>query len=220
MEKTILTKEQQIAISEIGKTELISANFYLTGGTALSEFYLYHRFSDDLDFFTAAETFPQIEIEALVERIRKAIKADEVNYRRLYDRRIFFLQYGGGELKVEFTQYPFTAINPRKKQKGIFVDSLDDIIANKWMALMDRVEAKDFVDFYFIIKEKQIELRAIRDLVKRKFNFSLDASTIGSELAKVRLLDKLPKMIKPLELGKLKTFFADQSKSLEKEIFE
>lgn len=28
-----------------------TADFYLTGGTALSRFYLHHRFSDDLDFF-------------------------------------------------------------------------------------------------------------------------------------------------------------------------
>ena len=29
--------------------------FYLTGGTALAEFYLGHRLSFDLDFFTAEE---------------------------------------------------------------------------------------------------------------------------------------------------------------------
>ena len=30
-------------------------SFYLTGGTALSAFYLRHRRSDDLDFFTSTE---------------------------------------------------------------------------------------------------------------------------------------------------------------------
>lgn len=219
MGQTILTKEQLGALAEIGKSD-IAKLFYLTGGTALSEFYLRHRFSDDLDFFTDAESFPQIEVEALVEKIRAAIGASDVNYRRLYDRRIFFFPCETGELKIEFTYYPFSSINPREKHSGILVDSFEDIVAGKWMALMDRIEAKDFVDFYFLIKEKKISLGAIRKLVKQKFNLSLEAATMGSELAKVRALDKLPRMIKPLTLDELKIFFADQSKSLEGELFK
>jgi len=220
MEQTILTKEQLAAIEEIKKSPVIAPIFYLTGGTALSEFYLRHRFSDDLDFFTDAAAFPQIEVEALVKKIQTAIGAGDINYRRLYDRRIFFLPYSSGELKIEFTYYPFQPLNPRERHNEMLVDSFEDIVAGKWMALMDRVEPKDFVDFYFIIKEKQLSLGFIRDLVKKKFNLSLEASTIGSELAKVRLLNNLPKMLKPLTLEELKTFFADQSKSLESELFK
>jgi hypothetical protein len=32
--------------------EVFARSFYLTGGTALAAFYLFHRYSDDLDFFT------------------------------------------------------------------------------------------------------------------------------------------------------------------------
>jgi len=219
MEQTILTKEQQVALKEIENSELIRQLFYLTGGTALSEFYLKHRFSDDLDFFTNEANFPQIEVEALVEKIKEAIGAKEANYRRLYDRRIFFLPYAIGELKIEFTYYPFLPIMPREKKGLILVDSFSDIVAGKWMALMDRIEPKDFIDFYFIIKEKKITLADIRSLVNKKFNITLEASTIGSELAKVRTIDKLPNMIKPLTLEELKVFFADLSKNLEGELF-
>ena len=220
MEQTILTKEQLKALEEIRKSEIIAKTFYLTGGTALSEFYLKHRFSDDLDFFTDAEEFPQVEVEALIEKIRLALGADAANYRRLYDRRIFFLPYGNVELKIEFTYYPFLPINPREKHDSILVDSFEDIVVGKWMALMDRIEAKDFVDFYFIIREARVSLKSIRDLVNKKFHILLEAATIGSELAKVRNLDKLPKMAKPLTLDELKAFFADQSKSLENELFQ
>lgn len=219
MEQTILTKEQLRALEEIGKSD-IAKFFYLTGGTALSEFYLRHRFSDDLDLFTDAEEFPQLAVETLIEKIRAAIGASAINYRRLYDRRIFFLAYRAGELKIEFTYYPFSPINSREKHNSIMVDSFEDIVAGKWMALMDRIEPKDFVDFYFIFKEKNISLETIRSLVRKKFNLSLEAATIGSELAKARLLDKLPNMIKPLTLDELKQFFIDQSKSLSGEIFE
>lgn len=37
------------------KSRVITDNFYLTGGTALSEFYLQHRLSEDLDFFSEQE---------------------------------------------------------------------------------------------------------------------------------------------------------------------
>ena len=220
MEQTILTKVQLLALDEIRKSEFIAGTFYLTGGTALSEFYLRHRFSDDLDFFTDLGDFPQIEVEALIGKMRLVLGASDINYRRLHDRRIFFLNCdGSGELKIEFTYYPFSPIKERARINGILVDSFEDIVAGKWMALMDRIEAKDFVDFYFIIKEKNISLGEIRKLVNKKFNLSLEASTIGSELAKVRNLDRLPNMIKPLTLEALKIFFADQAKGLTKDIF-
>ncbi len=40
---------------EIWATLPEQSQFYLTGGTALAEFYLGHRFSFDLDLFTAEE---------------------------------------------------------------------------------------------------------------------------------------------------------------------
>jgi predicted nucleotidyltransferase component of viral defense system len=50
----ILTTFQVEFIRAFSKTSLKDA-FFLTGGTALSEFYLQHRISDDLDFFTEEE---------------------------------------------------------------------------------------------------------------------------------------------------------------------
>ena len=47
----VLTKFQEKLLREISVTP-IKDNFFLTGGTALSAFYLRHRFSEDLDFFT------------------------------------------------------------------------------------------------------------------------------------------------------------------------
>lgn len=46
---SFLTPFQQIVLSKIHN---YLSKFYLTGGTALSEFYLKHRYSVDLDFFT------------------------------------------------------------------------------------------------------------------------------------------------------------------------
>ena len=47
----ILTELQKRFLSEIAKSSL-RESFFLTGGTALSAFFLEHRLSEDLDFFT------------------------------------------------------------------------------------------------------------------------------------------------------------------------
>jgi hypothetical protein len=51
----ILTEGQKAVIRPIARS-LLRQEFFLTGGTALSAFYLQHRYSDDLDFFTCAGT--------------------------------------------------------------------------------------------------------------------------------------------------------------------
>lgn len=43
------TDIQRKLLIDLSKNELIRNNFFLTGGTALSVFYLHHRVSDDLD---------------------------------------------------------------------------------------------------------------------------------------------------------------------------
>ena len=51
MEQTVLKDWQKRAIDFIfSRSEL--NDFYLTGGTALAGYYLNHRISDDLDFFS------------------------------------------------------------------------------------------------------------------------------------------------------------------------
>jgi len=68
MEKTILTSKQ-LEFLELVKVESeITKRFYLTGGTALSEFYLKHRLSEDIDLFTKEEEVDQKLIEAYLKK--------------------------------------------------------------------------------------------------------------------------------------------------------
>lgn len=55
MAKSILTPGQKSILSALSEDKLFSINFCLTGGTALSEYYLHHRLSEDLDFFSENE---------------------------------------------------------------------------------------------------------------------------------------------------------------------
>jgi len=51
MEQTILSKNQKKLLVAIANSKMVTDNFVLSGGTALAEYYLHHRLSEDLDFF-------------------------------------------------------------------------------------------------------------------------------------------------------------------------
>ena len=53
--QTILSDNQINLLNILAVKEEICHDFYLTGGTALAEFYLHHRYSEDLDFFSENE---------------------------------------------------------------------------------------------------------------------------------------------------------------------
>ena len=80
MEQTILNSFQKKTLDVFKKTSL-SKKFYLSGGTALAEVYLHHRYSEDLDFFTSEElNFNELEkfsnLVAKSNNIQKDLKTE------------------------------------------------------------------------------------------------------------------------------------------------
>ena len=55
-------------------SESFAPDFYLTGGTALSRFYLNHRLSDDIDLFTQNQQIDFSHVNSLVLRILDKLK--------------------------------------------------------------------------------------------------------------------------------------------------
>lgn len=190
--------------------------FYLTGGTALAAFYLHHRFSDDLDFFSYEKIDP-IFVHDLANKIKNLIGALEMRFSRLYDRyQFFYLIDKNEEIKIEFTKYPFLQVEPMKVFNGLYVDSERDIAINKLAAILDRFDPKDFVDLYFLLPK--FPLGELRKGIEIKFGIKVEPIFLGSELSKVRRVEALPKMIKPLTIEELKEFFSSEIKKLSSEI--
>ena len=210
MEQTILTTLQQQVLSLVNQAPEMK-HFYLSGGTALAAFYLHHRFSDDLDFFTDEDPNP-MAIEAIVKSIAQTIGTSGTRYEKLHDRRMFFLKTNDGELKLEFTKYPFVQLDPIEMIDGARVDSLRDVSANKLAALIDRFDPKDFVDLYFILQHTS--LKDVRRDTEQKFGLKLSSLFLGGELAKVKRVEALPRMIKPLTTDELRAFFTNQARQL------
>lgn len=215
MGQKILTDYQERALFWLANRDGFS-EFYLSGGTALAAYYFEHRYSDDLDFF-AFEKPNTLELHAIAQELKSALGATEVRYERLRDRNMFFFLCADGELKIEFTQYPFRQMEVAQEKNGIRVDSLRDIAANKLATLLDRFDPKDFVDLYYIFRERG--LAEVRRDVETKFGIKADPVFIGGEFMKVRRIEALPRMILPLTKEELKSFFLEQVKMLAPEVF-
>ena len=216
----VLTEHQKILLKHFGEFPGAS-KFYVTGGTALSAFYLRHRLSEDLDFFTGDE----VEIEPILAFLKSLPEIQDLNLERKFDRKIFMIRYGETEsLRVEFTKYPFKTIRPFKKVEGIQVDSILDILANKLMASTDRKDIKDYVDIYFILKEcPELSIDEMIEKTEQKFGvkglgYILQGRFLECPEKGVELLN----MMKKCQGKKMATFFKGLArrlirKSIEKE---
>ena len=216
MRKKILTEKQELLISHL--PEEIQTNFYLTGGTALSAFYLGHRLSEDMDFFTDAEE-KMAPIEFLTGIIRSLPSLDHLHFERLFDRRIFVATFKDNQiLKVEFTSYPFKSLDDRLRVGKLVVDSLLNLITGKLFAMADRFDPKDFVDLYFVLKNKGLKLEILIKLTEERFDVK------GLEFVipeRILLVDRiaprdLPVMVEKLDLDEMKGYYLQEATRLVK----
>ncbi|MFA5946232.1 MAG: nucleotidyl transferase AbiEii/AbiGii toxin family protein [Patescibacteria group bacterium] len=211
MEQTLLTDRQRAVLLAVSHEPGL-AEYYLSGGTALSAYHFQHRISDDLDFFTVNPPDKQFLL-SFVQKLRGELNAQDVRFEHLYDRNLYFLTFADGyELKLEFTRYPFPRLDPSAPQNGMVIDSLRDIAANKLMAMLDRFDPKDFVDMYFLLQERKLD--DVRADAQKKFAVKISEVFLGGELAKVSRVEALPKMLKPLTVPELKRFFSERAREL------
>jgi predicted nucleotidyltransferase component of viral defense system len=126
---------------------------YLTGGTALSRFYLQHRHSDDLVFFANNEdSFATLALKArnkLADTFN--LSADKSLQSESFLR--IWIEDLGQELKIEFVNDVAFRWGKSHLVSGIPVDNPGNILANKLTALVGRDEPKDVFDIIAIAGE-------------------------------------------------------------------
>ena len=202
----ILTNFQEGLIKELSQTRL-KDNFFLTGGTALSVFYLEHRYSEDLDFFT--ET-PNVVVSVLpaLEAIQQKMSVS-VQARRTFETFIeIIVESKEGEMTIlHFAQDSPYRLKPTiyNEKYGIYIDNSLDISCNKFSALFDRHDMKDFVDIFFIDKEI-MKFEEVFSFAKKK-HIGMDEYWLAQALRCINDLTVLPRMIKPVSLDELRDFF-------------
>jgi predicted nucleotidyltransferase component of viral defense system len=150
------------------------ANFYLTGGTALSRIYYHHRYSDDLDFFLNAAPDYQAQRSAVLAALKDAgFWWDETTPDEFIVAESFLM------IKVHWTQSDATLkldfVNDLAAHFGGLVesplypriDSPRNIISNKLGAIF-RYEAKDIADIWALARHENFIWREIFQEAQQK----------------------------------------------------
>lgn len=207
------TQEQKIILDVIAQVEYFRSSFYFTGGTALSYFYLQHRYSEDLDFFSDSK----FDNEVILSLIEKWSKEYGFTYSSNFAEVVymFFLKFKNNtKLKVDFAYYPYKRLEKGTMINNITVDSLTDIAVNKLLTITQRADVKDFVDYYFL--REKYSVWDLLEGVKVKFGQKIEPLLLSSDFLKVEDFEYLPRMIKPLTLDELKSFFRQEAKKISK----
>jgi predicted nucleotidyltransferase component of viral defense system len=209
----ILTPLQRQTLVLIGQSSLVNS-FYLTGGTALAAFYLYHRYSVDLDFFTP-DPVAVARVPSMIKEISQKLEAS-VTFTRTLDTFLeCFLRSSEGErVQMDFALDSPYRLEPTHLDQDlqINIDNVTDIACNKLSALFDRAEPKDFIDVYFLCQEL-FSFEQLLTLAKQK-HIGLDDYWLAIALRRVEGVELLPRMIKPVSIDQLKEFFLNKAKDL------
>ncbi|PIQ73887.1 hypothetical protein COV58_00020 [Candidatus Roizmanbacteria bacterium CG11_big_fil_rev_8_21_14_0_20_36_8] len=212
-----LTAEQDAVFHSLIQDPYLRDKYYFTGGTALSAFHLYHRYSEDLDFFT---TKP-LEKERILQLLQSLSKSLSFTFdTQSHDVTLInILTFKDDKtLKVDFASYPYPILQPPSIYKGFQIDSTRDITANKLTCINQRSEVKDFVDLYFLLKEWNIWDASYG--YETKFSRRFEPFLFSSDLSIIEDFKTLPRMIKPITLDELKVFYLNLAKELVKDSVE
>lgn len=213
MGKVNFTPLQKLVFDRFSQNQVLREKFYFTGGTALSVFYLNHRESEDLDFFSV-ENYNDEPIIEFIKNISSDLKTTS-KITKIEHTRIFELEKNKKRvIKIDFAYYPYPRLEKGKAYQNVSIDSLRDIGTNKLQTIIQRTEVKDFVDLYFLLKE--FTIWDLMYAVEKKFRLEMDLLLISVLFSKVEDFNYLPKMLTPLTLPDLKKFFLDKAKEVAK----
>jgi|SRR3989344_6203840 len=212
--QSILSLNQKKILEIISGEKTVCNNFYLTGGTALAEFYLHHRLSEDLDFFSEEEFDPQ-SISVFFKKIQKKAGVKKVSYEQSFNRNIYILELENDHIKTEFTYYPFPRIEVKKKIGDLNIDSLYDIAVNKLFTIYQKPRSRDFIDLFCILqKNKEWNIDDFARQAQVKFDHYINPLQLSAQFVKAEELKDYPRMLIEIKELDWQQFFMDKAKEL------
>lgn len=214
----ILTKHQRALLKAVGENKALTKNFYLTGGTPLAAFYLHHRYSEDLDFFSEKEVDPRA-LHAFFKTQKHRLGITKVDFEQSYNRNLFFVHFGKAVVKTEFTYFPFPRIEKGPKQYEVSCDSLLDIAVNKLFTIYQRTKMRDYIDLYCICQKKNYTIAELLKKARVKFDWHIDPLQLGAQFVKANITSDPPRMLKKISKKDWQNFFIEEAKKLGPKIF-
>lgn len=219
-ETSILTPHQKAVLEVIARESYFAARFYFGGGTALAEFYLQHRLSEDLDFFAEVQEVNPVAVLRFLQAQSRALHIEKIETSRVLGLHTFFLHFYDHEvLKVDFSYYPFPKIESGAHFYDLEVESVRDIAVDKVHTVAIKPRARDFIDIYFIVREKGYRLGDLLLQAKAKFDWDISALDLGARFLEGAEMTDYPRMLKAINHHEWKEFFVEEAKKLKKEVF-
>ena len=167
----------------------VQTSFYLTGGTCLHRFHVEQRFSDDLDLFTSDNNLYREDVRALTNGLRQAGIAFHIEV----DTRDFVRMFVEHALKIDMVNDRVYRLGTNQPgPRGIVLDSISNIAANKICAIMGRDEPKDVFDLYAIFKTSETDWPTIITAAHKKCAWDMESLELRLQSFPLNLLDLLP----------------------------
>jgi len=195
----ILTPLQRAVLDAVFAEEVFAQSFYLTGGTALAAWYLFHRYSDDLDLFTNDHSLELVwpTLQRILPALGFAVESRTPQFIRL--------RHPEG-LRVDVVHdVPFRVGVP-VRQGAWLVDTLENITLNKVAAIQGRLDVKDYVDLYLLLKDDPQRILTWLSQATQK-DASIEPFLWSRLIGDVETFRVLPRMIVPLQLSELVAFY-------------
>lgn len=204
----------QIQLLSLFSASPFGKPFFLTGGTALSAFYLAHRESQDLDFFSL-KPFDTLALRTTIQEIADKTKSTMTMHIRSQTYNEIFL-----ENKKEDWRQKIDIVQEQPKHFGeithidnIAIDSLVNIATNKILAVFGRLEPKDYIDLFVICAKTNLSFDELFALAKQK-DTGLSEFYFANTIADADKFETLPKMKIPLDRDAFVQFYKDLARKL------
>lgn len=207
----------ELQLERLLNCDILPPDSYLAGGTAVY-FYLKHRVSVDLDFFTPKN----FNLEAFIHKMKECF--DHVHV-ELMEKDTVILYISKEKIKFSLFFFPIQLLTglqfyALRDNPACPLASLEDIEAMKAVAISQRGSVKDFVDLYFMLKRTRHSFDDILKLVVKKYGVGKeyeyqlrtafvyfdDAEKEVDDIVMIKVNGKNEKM-KKKEWAEIKNFF-------------
>lgn len=194
--------------SPFGKT------FFFTGGTCLAAFYLAHRESQDLDFFSLSP-FDSLVLRATLQEIADKTRATMGIQTRSQTYSEIYLENTkeGWRQKIDIVQEQPVHFGKITRVDTIAVDSLVNIATNKILSVFGRLEPKDYIDLFVIFTRTELNFDEMFEKAKQK-DTGLSELYFANVIADVEQFKTFPKMRTPVDKKVFVKFYQDLSSRL------
>lgn len=177
-------------------------DFYLAGGTAVA-LHLGHRISYDLDFFSN-KSFDGLLLKRIISNLG--------DYKDSFSNNQNMIGKFNGSL-LSFIYYKPEMLGSFQQVDGVNVASIDDLIAMKVEAISQRGRKRDFVDLYFMMKNRNISIFDVMLQYCEKykdFNLNLVHTLKSFNYFEDAETDQLPEMKVPAKWQDVRNYFESQ----------